>query len=285
MKVTKSWITAVTAAAAALAMVSLAGPANAASRPVNVTSRLVTNGTLRPAIHLSRRSSANPQGIPIDYSGNWSGYVALPESGSGKAKSFKYVSASYSVPSVNCSVTNYAFSYHWVGLDGWTDSTVEQDGVGSFCVSGTPDYFAWYEMYPAGISEEFTVNPGDAITSSVTYAGGGDYILALTDQTSGQSFSVEEACSATCDNSSAEVITEGYTSSPYNGTADFGEEHYDTAQVEGASGTLGGLTSTHWSTIESIALGAVTGDSDTEPGPLFKATKESAFPITWYEED
>jgi Peptidase A4 family len=281
MTVMRSWIT--VTAAAVLAMTGLSGQATAASRPVNVTSRLVTNGTLRPAIHLSHRHSASPQGIPIDYSGNWSGYVALPESG--KAKSFKYVSASYSVPSVNCSVTNYAFSYHWVGLDGWTDGTVEQDGVGSFCVSGTPTYFAWYEMYPAGVSEEFSVNPGDAITSSVTYDGSGKYTLELTDQTSGQSFDTQEKCGSTCANSSAEVITEGYTSAPYDGTADFGEEHYDTAKVQSAGGTLGGLTSTHWSTIESIALGGTTGDIDTEPGPLFKATKESAFPITWYQED
>jgi Peptidase A4 family len=177
---------------------------------------------------LSRHPSANPQGIPIDYSGNWSGYLALPERGSGKATSFKYVSASCSVPSVN---------------------------------------------------------PGGAITSSVIYDGGGNHTLALTGQTSGQAFDEEESCASTCGNSSAEVITEGYTSAPYDGTADFGEEHYDTAQVQSAGGTLGGLTSTHWSTIESIALGGTTGDIDTEPGPLFKATKESAFPITWYQED
>jgi hypothetical protein len=229
------------------------------------------------------RPKANPQGIPVDYSGNWSGYIALPKTGA--TKTFKYVQASYSVPSVNCSVTNYAFSYHWVGLDGWTDGTVEQDGVGSFCVSGTPDYFAWYEMFPAGVTEEFSVNPGDAITSSVTYDGSGNYTMQLTDQTSGQSFDVGTTCASTCDNSTAEVITEGYTSSPYNGTADFGEEHYDSAEVQNAGGKLGGLTNTKWSTIESIALGGTTGDIDTAPGPLFKATDESAFALTWYREN
>jgi hypothetical protein len=285
MKVMRSWTTVAMAAVAVLAMAGLGGQVSAASRPANVASRLVTSGTLRPALHLSHGPSANPQGIPISYSSNWSGYLALPESGSGKAKSFKYVSASYSVPSVNCSATNYAFSYHWVGLDGWTDGTVEQDGVGSFCDDGTPDYFAWYDMYPAGVTEEFSVNPGDAITSSVTYDGSGEYTMQLTDQTSGQAFDQEVACASTCPRSSAEVITEGYTLSPYAGTADFGEEHYDTATVQSAGGTSGGLTSTHWSTVESIALGGTTGDTDTEPGPLFKATKQSAFPVTWYQEN
>jgi hypothetical protein len=276
MKAIRRSMAVAAAGATALALVSLGGTAGAAARPI-------TKGTLRPAIHLAHRSARNPQGIPIDYSGNWSGYVATPKTGG--ASSFKYVAGSYSVPSVNCSVTNYAFSYHWVGLDGWTDGTVEQDGVGSFCVNGTPDYFAWYEMYPAGVTQEFTVNPGDAITSSVTYLGSKKYTLALTDQTSGQNFSATGTCASTCSNSSAEVITEGYTSSPYAGTADFGEQHYDTASVRGGSGTLGGLTSTYWSTVESIALGASTGDPDTEPGVLSTESKQSAFPLTWYRED
>jgi Peptidase A4 family len=277
MRVIRRWLIAIVAAAAVLAMVGMNGGS------VNASTRPVTKGTLRPAIHLSHGPKANPQGIPIDFSGNWSGYVALPETGA--TKTFKYVQGSYSVPSVNCSVTNYAFSYHWVGLDGWTDGTVEQDGVGSFCVSGSPVYFAWYEMFPAGPTDEFSVNPGDAITSSVTYDGSGNYTMELVDQTSGQSFDVGTTCASTCDNSSAEVITEGYTSAPYNGTADFGEEHYDTAQVENAAGRLGGLTNTKWSTIESIALGGTTGDIDTEPGPLFKATDESAFAVTWEQEN
>ncbi|HEY2576244.1 MAG TPA: G1 family glutamic endopeptidase [Streptosporangiaceae bacterium] len=204
------------AVAAALASSGLSGSAGAATRPV-------TKGTTGPAIHLPGHASVSPQSIPIEDSGNWSGYVALPESG--KTKTFRYVQASYSVPSVNCSVTNYAFSYHWVGLDGWTDGTVEQDGIGSFCVSGTPTYFAWYEMFPAGVTEEFAVNPGDAISSSVTYNGSGNYTMKLTDQTTGQNFSVPTTCASTCNNNSAEVITEGYTSAPYQGTADFGEQH------------------------------------------------------------
>jgi hypothetical protein len=277
MNVIKSSVTAAVAAVSVLALVGLGGSVNAAARPV-------TKGTLRPAIHLSHGPVESPQGIPIDYSGNWSGYVALPKTG--KTTGFEYVSAAYNVPSVNCSVTNYAFSYHWVGLDGWSDSTVEQDGIGSFCVDGTPDYFAWYETYPQGVTEEFSVDPGDAITSSVTYDGSDDYTMSLTDQTTGQDFDTEVACGASsCDNSSAEVITEGYTSSPYAGTADFGEQHYESATVENTSGTLGGLTSGSWSTVESIALGSSTDDIDTEPGPLFKASGESAFPLTWYRED
>ena len=283
MKVIKGSVTIAVAAAATVALVGLSGSVNATARPL-------TKGTLGPAVHLAHGPARGPhpkaaQSIPIDYSGNWSGYVTQPKSGG--ATGFKYVHADYSVPSVNCTTTPYAFSYHWVGLDGWTDGTVEQDGVGSFCVNGSPDYFAWYEMYPAGNTFEFSVNPGDAISSSVTYIGSAKYTLALTDQTTGQSFNTTQTCTSTCDNSSAEVITEGYTSAPYAGTADFAQEHYDTASAQATGGAKGGLTSVHWNTIESIALGGTTGGIDTEPGPLYKATApgESAFPLTWLGED
>ena len=109
--------------------------------------------------------------------------------------------------------------------------------------------------------------------------------MQLTDQTSGQNFDVATTCAGTCSNSSAEVITEGYTSSPYQGTADFGEEHYDTASAQSAKGLSGGLTNANWNTVESIALGATTGGIDTQPGPLYTTTGASAFPLTWLQEN
>ena len=69
--------------------------------------------------------------------------------------------------------TGDGFAYHWVGLDGWNSGTVEQDGVAGFCEGGTASYDAWWEMFPNGINLVFSVSPGDAITSSVTYNGGG----------------------------------------------------------------------------------------------------------------
>src|ERR1039457_5658092 len=88
------------------------------------------NNTHRPAFDV-RPSNTQANGIKIVYNGNWSGYVAT-------GTKFKYVVGSYSVPSVNCSVTPSSFSYHWVGLDGASDGTVEQDGIGSFCNGSTP---------------------------------------------------------------------------------------------------------------------------------------------------
>ena len=67
---------------------------------------------------------------------------------------------------------------------------------------GSPTYFAWSEMYPAGVQLQFHLNPGDEVTSSVYYDSSTHlYSLDLTDLTSGQTFSVNQACAATCDNS------------------------------------------------------------------------------------
>jgi hypothetical protein len=164
------------------------------------TPHLVLHGTggLHPDIRLrgEGRLAANPAGIPIQYSGNWSGYIALPKSK--HATAFRYVQGDFTVPSVNCTSTPYAFAYFWAGLDGDTDSTVEQDGVGSFCVNGSPAYFAWSEMFPAGVQIQFNLNPGDEVISSVFYNSSAHlYSLGLTDETSGQTFGVNQACAAT----------------------------------------------------------------------------------------
>jgi hypothetical protein len=195
---------------------------------------------------------------------------------------------------VNCNTSPDSFSYHWVGLDGDTDGTVEQDGIAADCAGGTTaSYFAWYEMYPAGLTVEFSVNPGDAIVAQVYYdTSDSEYYLYLADQTSGNYFDIEKACASTCNNSSAEVITEGYyANSTYAGTSDFAEEHYETITVSdiaanSANDVTGGLKDTNWKTIESIAVGQ-SGDIDTEPTPLASVTKpaQSAFAIDWYQQN
>ena len=282
-------------AAFATATLTVAGlsASAAAAHPVQGSAgpRPAIHGTggLRPDIHLSRngRAAVNPQGIPVDYSGNWSGYLSLPKTK--KASAFRYVGANYSVPSVNCGVTPNAFSYQWVGLDGDTDGTVEQDGVSGYCVGGAATYFAWYEMFPAGVSVQFYLNPGDAINSSVYYnSSTRQYQLQLTDLTSGQTFSTLQSCASVCSNSSAEVITEGYPSGSYAGTSDFGVEHWDGIAVTDTAGHRGELTDANWNTAELISEGA--SGIDTEPGALYAASAPaspllSAFADQWIHEN
>jgi hypothetical protein len=277
-------------AAACCVLVVLAASSAAASASgatVGHTPALPSlKGTNGPDVRLSSPARVNLTGIPVQKSNNWSGYIAEPKSGG--SKTFDFVTAEYTVPSVNCSKTgsSKAFAYHWVGLDGATDKTVEQDGVADFCVGGKPSYDAWYEMFPAGIKPVFIVDPGDAITSSVTYTPeDGKYTLSLLDVTSNQSFNEIFKCATagTCHNSSAEVITEAYKSHRWAGTADFAYEFYSGATVTDATGDTGSLTGSDWTTIESEANGSVSHDLMTNPGQIYQGqtASRSAFVVFW----
>jgi hypothetical protein len=260
-----------------------ASPASASLPTVNLSRPLI-----RLDSHKAGTPAAKPNGISVLYSSNWSGYAALPKSGD----TFTSIVGDYNVPSVLCSATPHTFSYHWIGLDGWNDQTVEQDGIAADCQGKdgtTAQYAAWFEMYPANFKFSFTVYPGDAIESAVQYLGNAKYELSLKDVTTGQSFDVTRKCPVTtCENSSAETITEAYYyNKKYAGTSDFGDEHYEDVTVADSAGNVGGLSNKAWKTGEGIATGEY-GDVDTTPGPLATAPglgASSAFSVFWSREN
>ena len=97
----------------------------------------------------------------------------------------------------------------WVGLDGYSNNTVEQLGTESKVVNGVASYDAWFEMYPSGMVQTFNVSAGDTINASVQYSNGTNkYLLTLDDTTNGQHFSYWESSSGTPERSSAEWIAE-----------------------------------------------------------------------------
>jgi Peptidase A4 family len=241
----------------------------------------------RPLVRVSGGPVEGANGINVLYSSNWSGYAALPSTA---GQTFTSIVANYNVPSVTCSATPDTFSFHWIGLDGWADQTVEQDGISANCRGSSPHYSAWYEMYPANSKWEFKVSPGDAIESSIRYLGHTRYELSMKDVTSGQGFDVVQPCPVSaCENSSAEAITEAYYyNRQFAGTSDFGDEHYEGAIVTDNAGNVGGIFYPKaWKTGEGIALGEY-GDVDTTPGPIASAHglgASSAFSVFWSREN
>jgi hypothetical protein len=159
---------------------------------------------------------------------NWSGYVLTGGSGA-----FNSVSSSWTEPAASCS-SGTQYAAFWVGLDGYNSDSVEQTGSDSDCSGGTPDYYGWYEMYPAD-PVYFTnpVSPGDSMSASVAVSGT-SYTLTLTDSTQGWTQTENETGSF--DNSSAEVITEAPSSAqgPLP-LADFGTVNYSGASANGTS--------------------------------------------------
>src|SRR6266567_7754211 len=83
---------------------------------------------------------------------NWSGYAAT-------TGTYTSVSASWTEPTGICS-GSAKYSSFWVGLDGYSSSSVEQTGSEVDCSGSRPVYYAWYEMYPTpSFSYSSTVRP------------------------------------------------------------------------------------------------------------------------------
>jgi len=166
-----------------------------------------------------------------EQSSNWSGYAA-----SGGSGSYNSVSASWTQPTATCNDSGDEYAAFWVGLDGFNSNSVEQTGTDSDCSGGSPDYYGWYEMYPAA-PVYFTdpVQPGDSMSASVTFSGSDTYTLVLTDNTEGwnETETIQESGLA---NSSAEVITEA-PSSEFGPLplADFGTVNFSGSTANGGS--------------------------------------------------
>jgi hypothetical protein len=181
-------------------------------------------GWVSPGAQHDAAPSAANGSVTSSPSINWSGY-ADSESGSNKVSR---VSGDWTIPAVQCLPAPYqnqdAFLANWVGIDGFSNGTVEQLGSAAQCFEGVTYYYVWYELYPAATVEEGTTacindnvdcpQPGDRISASVTVtpAGSGEnnYKLTLIDHTRrDESFSTTQQCAvATCVDSSGEWIVE-----------------------------------------------------------------------------
>jgi len=216
------------AAAATSADAAVAGthPGTTQVRPGGAVSNFVPGGRMK------RPTGALPRTVKNQASStNWSGYAAT-----GSAGQFNSVSASWTEPAANCTGSDAEYAAFWVGLDGYNSGSVEQTGTDSDCNGSSPDYYGWYEMYPANpVYFSNPVSPGDSISASVTFSGTETYTLVLTDSTQGWTQTITQNESG-LSRSSAEVITEAPSSS--SGVlplADFGTINYGGSSVNGSS--------------------------------------------------
>jgi len=219
---------------------------------------------------------------PVVSSGNWAGYASVAK----KGVRLRFVSADFTIPSVNCATSTLgssglAYASNWAGIDGFSSGTVEQTGVDSFCdSSGVAQYDAWYEMFPLDPVVFSGVGPGDAISASVFFTGSG-YNITLKDLTTGAHIQTTQPCpkGSTCRNSSAEVITEDPgQSSPVIDLADFGMVNVTGVAVTSLNGTRGTLTGNSLWTSSEIVMKGVTNKVLAQPSGLFGG---KAYNVTW----
>ncbi|WP_035851583.1 G1 family glutamic endopeptidase [Kitasatospora azatica] len=204
-------------AAALTAVLSSASPALA-----------VTDGPPAdaPIIRTSPHLVGPHGGLTESTSSNWSGYAAT-------GTKFTSVSASWIQPTANCTDAD-TWSSFWVGLDGDGSNSVEQTGSEVDCSGGSPQYYSWYEMYPAyPVNFRDPVDPGDHFTASVVAGSRGSFTLTLSDTTKGWSHNLKRTL-RNAQLASAEVIAEAPStlSGPLPLT-DFGTVEFTSAKANG----------------------------------------------------
>jgi phage baseplate assembly protein gpV len=204
---------------------------------------------------------------------NWSGYA---DSGSTK---YSKVAGAWTEPTATCTSTT-ALAAFWVGIDGYSTDTVEQDGTLIECVGGTATYYSWWELYPKNDIQVVgtTVKPGDKISASVVKKGT-KYTMKLTDSTTtANSFSHTIACAAkTCTDGSAEWIAEA----PSGESGVYPLAGYGTWSLSGATVTGGGKAGkiSSFTDDEITMVNGSTGAVESKPSSLNSAG--NAFTTTW----
>lgn len=197
---------------------------------------------------------------------NWSGYSV-------DGTNATFVTGSWTVQPAQCAAKETSWSSPWVGIDGDNSSTVEQTGTDTDCSSGTPSYYAWWEMYPKStVVIGDSISPGDSMTGTVDYTGGGNFVLTLTDNTAGWTFTTTQN-STKAPRTSVEWIVEG----PSHGTlTDFGTLSFssDSAAINGVDESL----SAFGSAANSITMATKKGVVRAAPSAV---GRKGGFSDTW----
>ena len=264
----------IAACAPVLGLVIAAAPGASAATSSSASTYAHALAAARAAIrHLSVGQHATDhavgharfRGLTQVQSTNWSGYADT-------STTFSTATGNWTEPSVSCGGrTSYAA--FWVGIDGFTSGSVEQDGTLAECSGGRAFYFTWWEMYPTNAIQTVgsTVQPGDSISASVVRSGT-SYTLQVTDSTHpANSFSTTQSCSG-CANSSAEWIAEAPSGS--GGVLPLADFH--SWALSGATVNSGVISSF---TDDEITMVDSSGRVKAQPGPLNGTG--NGFSVTW----
>ncbi|WP_068468763.1 G1 family glutamic endopeptidase [Candidatus Protochlamydia phocaeensis] len=163
-----------------------------------------------------RRGSRPHFAVKAGTSTNWSGYVAATNLQNPAPGSVSAIAGIWLVPTL-APTPNNAYSAIWVGIDGYSNGTVEQIGTGHDWVNGAQDNYAWFEMYPNPMHEiiGFPVNNNDLIGAISQYIGNGVFQLSIFNYTKGVSAVIPTnfTIAPSAQRSSAEWIVEAPSSS------------------------------------------------------------------------
>jgi hypothetical protein len=253
-----------------LAVSPAAGASTVAARQAEAIA-IARNWLQHQAIgqHATNHAVAVSPDLSQAQSSNWSGYADIDET-------FSSVGGSWTEPTGTCSGFTTSLAAFWVGIDGYSSSSVEQDGTIIECYFGTAYHFSWWEMYPTNAVQVVgeSVAAGDHISASVVRSGS-SYALRVTDSTHpANSFSTTQSCSS-CANSSAEWIAEAPSGS--GGIEPLTDFHTWTLSGATVSTTTSSGVISSYPDVEITMVGS--GDVKAQPSPL--NSSGNGFSVTW----
>lgn len=207
----------------------------------------------------------------------WSGYALTAAPGSVTS-----TSGSWKVPAVNCNSTPNSAASFWVGIDGYSNNTVEQIGTDSDCNNGVASYYAWYEFYPHNSVNinSFPVSIGDVISAQITFdANTKSFTVTLTDSSRPQQqpFSITTKMPS-AGAASAEWIAEAPWSGGTVNLSNFGSIPFMNcrATVNGKATGVGPFSNSNVYAITSVSK---NGTPMAVPSAI--APDNADFSITW----
>jgi Peptidase A4 family len=229
---------------------------------------------LKALHHAPMRRVGNPSPFNTTAeSFNWSGYAVT-------GSDFTDAVGSWTVPTFDCNKSPNAWEVSWVGIDGYASDTVEQTGTGIWCNKKVPNYFAWYEFYPADsvIISTIPTSPGDNFSAEVSYKSS-EFTVEIKDETTGKKFSTTQSVSGAA-RSSAEWIVEAPSAvTGILNLADFGLTSFgsdNSATNKKTSGTISAFSS-----VKKINMEDDTSYKESEPSTL--SPDGSSFTVKWIE--
>lgn len=211
---------------------------------------------------------------------NWSGYVAAGNLNNPANNTVTAVSGSWIVPAVSIS-NNNTYCAYWVGIDGYTSSTVEQIGTSHNSINGVANHYAWFEMYPGGsyVINGFPLAPGHVISATVQYTNNGVFVLRLYNDTAQVVTTIPTmyTTSLTAKRSCAEWVVEA----PYlNGILPL--TNFTTAYLWGCTaminGVLAPIVNGSW---QNSGLEMITNSGAPKAIPSSPLIDNGSFFVTW----
>jgi Peptidase A4 family len=151
----------------------------------SVAAAASSHGTMIPAPVTSPVPLAGATSVSgaIEKSANWSGYA---QNNGTKTGPFTGAEATFVVPTVAEPHTGNQYSADWVGIGGYNEDTLVQDGVEADNANGTPVYQAWTEILPAAsVPLKLTIHPGDKIKATVRETAVNSWTMSVADLTQG----------------------------------------------------------------------------------------------------